>query len=68
LERIMNLITDPEFESLCPPLSEERDATCDEAQEARAEADRDAELHDDRAWLQTDADRLASELAQARRP
>jgi hypothetical protein len=38
-ERIMNLIIDPEFESLCPPLSEERDAACDEPQEARAEAD-----------------------------
>jgi hypothetical protein len=30
--RIINLIINPEFESLCPPLSEERD-------EARAEAD-----------------------------
>jgi hypothetical protein len=39
LERIMNLIINPQFESLCPPLSEERDAACDEAQEARAEAD-----------------------------
>jgi hypothetical protein len=39
LERIMNLIINPQFESLCPPLSEERDAACDEAQEAHAEAD-----------------------------
>ena len=35
----MNLIVNPQFESLCPPLSEERDAACDEAQEARIEAD-----------------------------
>src|SRR4051794_5916831 len=48
----MNLIINPQFESLCPPLNEERDAACDEAQEARAEADRDAKLHGDRARLQ----------------
>ena len=35
----MNLIINPQFESLCPPLNEERDAACDEVQEARAEAD-----------------------------
>jgi hypothetical protein len=35
----MNLIINPQLESLCPPLSEERDAACDEVQEARAEAD-----------------------------
>jgi chromosome segregation ATPase len=89
----MNLIINPQFESLCPPLSEERDAACDEAQEARAEADhaktdqvrlardvanmfddlravadRHAEMHVDRAQLQTDVDRLAAELEQARRP
>jgi hypothetical protein len=39
LERIMNLVINPQLESLCPPLSEERDAACDEVQEARAEAD-----------------------------
>jgi hypothetical protein len=33
----MNLITDPEFESLCPPLSEERDAACDEADHAKSD-------------------------------
>jgi hypothetical protein len=35
----MNLIINPQFESLCPPLSEERDAAWAVAQEARAEAD-----------------------------
>ena len=35
----MNLIINPQFESLYPPLSEERDAACDEVQEARPEAD-----------------------------
>jgi hypothetical protein len=35
----MNLIINPQFESLYPPLSEERDAACDETQEAHAEAD-----------------------------
>jgi hypothetical protein len=35
----MNLIINPQFESLCPPLSEERNAACDETQEARVEAD-----------------------------
>jgi hypothetical protein len=64
----MNLIINPQLESLCPPLNEERDAACDKAQEARAEADRDAKLHDDRARLQADVDRLADELEHARRP
>jgi hypothetical protein len=36
--------------------------------ELRALADRHAELHADRARLQADVDRLASELEQARRP
>ena len=35
----MNLIINPQFESRCPPLSEERDAAWAVAQEARAEAD-----------------------------
>src|SRR3954451_14100029 len=35
----MNLITDPEFESLCPPLSDEGDGAWTEAQEARVESD-----------------------------
>jgi hypothetical protein len=36
----MNLIINPQFEkNLCPLLSEEHDAACDEAQEAWAEAD-----------------------------
>jgi hypothetical protein len=37
-----NLIINPQFESLCPPLSEERDAACHEVQEARAEANKTA--------------------------
>jgi TATA-binding protein-associated factor Taf7 len=49
----MNLIINPQFESLCPPLSEERDAACDEAQEARAEADH----------AKTDQVRLARDVA-----
>jgi hypothetical protein len=35
----MNLIINPQFENLCPPLSEEHYAACDEAQEVHAEAD-----------------------------
>jgi uncharacterized protein (DUF3084 family) len=49
----MNLIINPQFENLCPPLSEERDAACDEAQEARAEADH----------AKTDQVRLACDVA-----
>jgi hypothetical protein len=30
LERITNLIINPQFESLCPPVSEGRDAARDE--------------------------------------
>src|SRR4051794_4956272 len=37
-------------------------------EELRALTDRHAKLHADRARLQADVDRLASELAQARRP
>jgi hypothetical protein len=59
-ERVMNLIINPQFESRCPPLSEEHDAACDKAQEARAEADHHAQLHADRARLQADVERLAA--------
>jgi hypothetical protein len=33
----MNLIIDPEFESLCPPLSEERDGAWAEVAHAKAD-------------------------------
>jgi len=59
----MNLIINPQFESLCPPLSEERDAACDEAQEAHAEADQ-VRLAEDVATMFDDLRALADQHAE----
>jgi hypothetical protein len=63
LERIMNLITDPEFESLCPPLSDEGDRAWTEAQEARVESDQ-VRLAEDVATMFDDLRALADQHAE----
>jgi|SRR3954464_3272701 hypothetical protein len=57
-----------ELEQMEVWLIEERAQLQDELQEARAEADRHAEMHTDRARLQAELEQTRAELARARRP